>query len=197
MTQNPTIRPARWLAVLAVALAPVLSHPAAAQRRDLSMNGVFRDDAPETTTDIGAKPADVFRTLSEVLAEMGMAMSTASNPHGLEYLTNFVDLRGRLFNRPNGEFFNCQTGDFVSDMTNAGQITFAIRARVAGAGADASVLHMQLDARARRRGTNTGQINCNTTSKLETRVAQLVQTRLALAASPDSGAAAPAAQPQP
>ncbi|HET7233933.1 MAG TPA: hypothetical protein VFJ16_28235 [Longimicrobium sp.] len=195
MKSAPSPHVLRWLAAAAVALVPVLSHPAAAQQRDRSMNGIFRNDAPETSAIIHAPPAAVWRALSEVYAEMGFPMATASNPGSMEYLTNFMELRGRLLERPNGEWFDCQWSDPLNDLTNTGQISFAVRSRVAPGEGGASVLHTQVDARARRRGTSASRVDCTTTAKLEQALGRLVDQRVQQLAHP-APAAAPA-RPQP
>lgn len=181
--------PVRWLAVLAVALVPVLSHPAAAQQRDRSSVAIFRNDAPETTTRV-AYPVDaVWKALTEVYAEMGFPLASTANIRGREFLTPFMEIRGQLFGRRNTEFFSCQQQDMLGDLTNTGQISFALRTRLEAGADSATVLHTQVDARARRRGTSASSVDCTTTGKLEQALAQAVDQRLS---QPATQPAAPA-----
>jgi hypothetical protein len=174
---RPLIRP-RWLAVLAVVLVPVLSHPAAAQQRDRGSIAIFRNDAPETRTRVAYPAAAVWKALTEVYAEMGFALATTANIRGQEFLTPFMDIRGQLFGRRNSEFFTCQQFDMLGDLTNTGQLSFALRTRLEATDDGATVLHTQVDARARRRNTNTSAVDCTTTGKLEQALAQAVEQRL-------------------
>jgi len=183
---RPSIR-TRWVAVLAVALVPALVHPAAAQQRDRGSISIFRNDAPETATRV-AYPADaVWKALTEVYAEMGFPLATTANVRGREFLTPFMDIRGQLFGRRNSEFFACQQFDMVGDLTNTGQLSFAVRTRLEATPDGATILHTQVDARARRRSTNASAVECNTSGKLEQALAQAVEQRLPQ----------PAAEPQP
>lgn len=180
---RPSLRP-RWLAVLAMALVPVLSHPAAAQQRDRSSIAVFRNDAPETATRV-AYPADaVWKALTDAYAELGFPLATTANVRGREFLTPFMDIRGQLFGRRNSDFFTCQQFDMVGDLTNTGQLSFALRTRLEATDDGATVLHTQVDARARRRSTSSNPVDCNTTGKLEEALAQAVVQRLSQAPAP-------------
>lgn len=192
------VRPGRWVAALALVLVPALAGSAAAQQRDRSSLAAFRSDAPETSTRLAAPVDSVWRALSEVYAEMGFPLAETANPRAREYLTPFMDLRGRLFNQPNSKFFVCQQFDLLNDMTNSGQITFAIRTRLQARDA-ITVLHTQVDARARRRGGSASWVECTTTGEFEKELARMVNERLQVEAPSAAPAppAAPAAPAQP
>ncbi|HEU4556223.1 MAG TPA: hypothetical protein VFS20_00190, partial [Longimicrobium sp.] len=176
----------RWVAALALLLVPVFAGSAAAQQRDRSSVVAFRSDAPETSSRSASAPADVWRALSEVYAEMGFPLANTANPRAHEYLTPFMELRGRLFNQPNSAYFVCQQFDLLNDMTNSGQITFAIRTRLVPRDGGTE-LRTQVDARARRRTSGSSWVECNTTGEFEKTLARMVDERL------QQPAAAPAA----
>lgn len=181
---RPTVR-LRWLAALAAVF--VLAQPAAAQQRDRSLIGTFRNDAPETTTTLHAPAAAVWTALTEAYAEMGFPLATTANIRGHEFLSPFMDVRGQLFQRRNSDFFTCQQFDALADLTNTGQIAFAVRTRLEAVDDGNTVVHTQIDARARRRGTSGTVVECNTTGRLEEALVQAVARKLET----------PAAQPQP
>jgi len=179
---------------LAVLLAGAASAPAAAQGagsgRGTSSgirggggggnryNALFRSDLPTTDTRFDAPPAVLWRAVAEVLGEMGYAVSESSNTAGMEYASTFADLHGRLFNRPNSEFFSCNSGDLLNDLTATGRLNMALRARVEPASNGGSVLHTQVDARAQRRATSASPVQCDSTGKLEQRIAQQILLRV-------------------
>lgn len=173
------IRSVRLGLALAAALVPmlVLANPAAAQRHDRS-SSIFRDDVPETRTRIARPAADVWKALTEVYAELGFPLSTTANPRAQEFLTPFMDVRGQLFNLRNSEFFACQQFDTLGDLTNTGQISFALRTRLEPADDSATIVSTQVDARARRRNTTATSVECASTGKLEQALAQAVAQRL-------------------
>ncbi|HYH80374.1 MAG TPA: hypothetical protein VEX86_11275 [Longimicrobium sp.] len=182
------------VAALAVMLAAVASAPAAAQGSTQMSGsgggmrgagsggpggtGLFRNDVASTDTRVAAPPAVLWRATAEVLGEMGFEASEASNSAGMEFVSTFANLRGRLFNRPNAEFFSCNSGDLLNDLTATGRINMALRARVAADPQGGSVLHTQIDARAQRRSTSATPVTCDSTGKLEQRVAQQIGVRV-------------------
>lgn len=199
MTHMLDIRSARLarlggVAALAFVLAAVASAPAAAQgstRMSGQGSGIrgsgsggpryaasFRTDVPSTDTRVDAQPAVLWRATAEVLGAMGFAVSETSDAAALEFVSTFADLHGRLFNRPNAEFFSCNSGDMLNDLTATGQINMALRARVAAGPQGGSVLYTQVDARARRRATSATPVECDSTGKLEQRIALQIQTRV-------------------
>jgi len=218
MKHGNDTRPLRplWRVALAVALTAGATGTAAAQgstRMAGSGGGIsgggaggashggvlFRTDVPSTATRIAVQPAVLWRATAEVLSEMGLAMSPTSNPASMDFVTTFSDLRGRLFNRPNSEFFACNSGDMLNNLTATGRINMALRARVARdpEGGNGSVLYTQIDARAQRRGTSASAVECDTTGKLEARLAQQIEARAQEIANPARPAATPAATPAP
>ena len=185
-------RRSRRAAALALLLVPALAVPAAAQQRDRASVVSFRTEVLQTDARIAAPPAAVWKALTEVYAEMGFPLAEMANPRAHEYLTPFMDLRGRLFNKPNGEYFSCSHFDTLNDLTNTGQITFAIRTRLQPADGGTAV-HTQVDARARRRGGSGSAVECSTTGNFEQALMRLVDERVQQAAAP----AAPAASAAP
>lgn len=168
-------RPAAFgILAFAVVLVPLLGHPAAAQQRDRSSVMSFRTDVAESRSELPYTPEEVWNALSLVYAEFGFPMDGTSNPRTHEYRTVFMDVRSQLFGKPNPEFFACQQTDMLADLTNTGQITFALRSIVLPAAGGGSVLSTQVDARARRRATNSSAVECASTGNLEKGLAQAV-----------------------
>jgi hypothetical protein len=209
MTHDLDTRFARLggVAVLAVALAALASAPAAAQGSTRMAgqgagmrsagsggpryNALFRTDVPETATRIDAEPAVLWRATTEVLGEMGFGVSETTDAATMEFVSTFADLHGRLFNRPNAEFFSCNSGDMLNDLTATGRINMALRARIVPEPQGGSVLHTQIDARAQRRATSATPVQCDSTGKLEQRIAERIEIRVREILAP------PAAAPRP
>lgn len=199
------------VAALAFVLAGLASAPAAAQGSTRMSSGassgirgsgsggasygaLFRNDIPENTTRVDAQPAVLWRALAEVVGEMGYAMSETSDARRLEFVSTFADLRGRLFNRPNADFFSCNSGDMLNDLTATGRINLALRARVEPDPQGGSLLLTQVDARAQRRSTSATPVQCDSTGKLEQRIAERIVIRvmeIEAAAHPATAPAAP------
>jgi hypothetical protein len=192
-----SMRRFRWVPALAVLLVPVLAHPAAAQQRDRGSVVSFRNDVAQTDSRLEAPPAAVWQAMTEVYGEMGFPLAETANPHAHDYLTPFMDLRGRLFNKANSTYFSCSGYDILNDLTNTGQITFAVRTRLSAAEGGGTMLHTQVDARARRRGGSASAVECSTTGEFEKTLARMVDERLQQSAARPAGQTAPAAPPAP
>ena len=195
MQPNPSSAPTRTashrrqpifrgaLAALAAMLVPVLGHPAAAQQRDRSSEMSFRTEVSDVPLRLAYPPDAVFTVLAQVYAQLGFPTDRVPREGAREYRTPFMEVRGRLFGKPNGEYFSCQGGDILADLTNTGQISFALRSVVRPDDSGGSVLVTQVDARARRRGTSGSAIECASTGNLERGLAQTINQQLdALAA---------------
>jgi hypothetical protein len=167
------------LAALAMGLVPLLAHPAAAQQRDRTSEMSFRTDASGIETRLVYPPDAVFTVLAQVYAQLHFPTDRVAREEAREYRTPFMEVRGRLFDKPNGEFFSCQGGDILADLTNTGQISFAVRSIVKPGDNGGSVLTTQVDARVRR----SSAVECASTGNLERGLAGTIQQQLdALAA---------------
>jgi hypothetical protein len=176
---SPRRRPAmRGLLAVAVALVPLLSHAAAAQQRDRSSAMSFRTEVSDIQTRLAYPPDAVWTVLAQVYAKLHFPTDRVVRTDQREYRTPFMEVRGRLFDKPNGEFFSCQGGDILADLTNTGQISFALRSVVRPDDGGGSVVATQVDARARRRGTSGSAIECASTGNLERGLAQTIKQQL-------------------
>jgi len=166
------------LAALAVMLVPLLGHPAAAQQRDRSSALSFRTDVSDVETRLPYPPDAVWTVLAQVYAQLHFPTDRVARTEEREYRTPFMEVRGRLFDKPNGEFFSCQGGDILADLTNTGQISFAVRSIVRPDESGGTVLTTQVDARARRRGASSSAVECASTGNLEQGLGQTIRQQL-------------------
>ncbi|HYH80375.1 MAG TPA: hypothetical protein VEX86_11280 [Longimicrobium sp.] len=164
-------------AALVLALLSCAIRPAAAQERERTLIVGFRGDVPRGEHPLGAPPERVAEALRQVYAEVGLPLVAATGRPN-DYFTPYLQVRGRLFGRPNTEFFACQEDSFGGNLAVTGLVTFAILVQLRPENDGTTVMLTQMDARANRRNVTASPVECGTTGKLEAALVELVEQRL-------------------
>ncbi|HEX8905672.1 MAG TPA: hypothetical protein VF771_12550 [Longimicrobiaceae bacterium] len=142
----------------------------------------FRNDVQASEDTLPFTAEQVWSMVPHVFNELSLPASESADTAWHEFLTPYLQVRGRLFGRQNHEFFQCQDNGFGADLVDNANLTFAILMRVLPAGDGRALVRTQVDARARRRDIATNVVECTTTGFLEKALAQMIAQRLAEAA---------------
>lgn len=140
----------------------------------------YRHDAPFMQDTLAVTAEQAWAVLPAVYRELGLPGAAATNtPDARVFITPHMRIRGALFTgRRNSEFLDCGVGNTGIPRADTHSINFIVITRLRPLPGNRVVVESLLDGLAKEQSSQSTEVECGGTGKLEEYIATLVQQKV-------------------